>query len=126
MNRIRLKTGVLIIPDEAIIADTTMTENVDYAGIVIDRDGQVPWLIILSESPLIKLSFEDEDALVLGAISDMPDYKVIRSEEADRVFEDGIWINQLDWNETFRLRFHMVPEVEDEEHLIHGVGIVRD
>lgn len=123
---IKLKNGnVLLVSESFAIAEETFTSKENFAGVIADKYEEVPHLIFFSEKPVNEFGCEEEDALLDKLIANRPEFLEIRKNEISLkcVGKDGVSLE--DWAAKMRLGMFAVPEVEDEKHLFHGVGIIK-
>lgn len=123
----KLKNGkVVVASKDFVIAQETLTANAKSAGIIADKYEEVPQLIFFSEKPVNELACEEEEALLDKLIANRPEFLEIRKTEIPlkRVGKDGV--SPEEWAAKMRLGMFAVPEVEDEKHLFHGIGIIKE
>ena len=123
---IEMKTGTVVIDsDEIQIAEETLTPAVDFAGVVADKKGEVPYLLFFSETPVEKYSCKEEDAVLDKLVAARPEYQNVRETEIPLEKVDGQNFTLEDWAEKMRLGMFVVPDMKNEVDLDHGVGIIR-
>ena len=125
-KKYELKTGVAVVDTEKFkVAKETYTKTVDCVGVVSDKKGEVLPLLFFSETPVEKYSCKEEDAVLDELVSIRPEYQKVRKTEIPLMEVDGQNITLEAWAEKMRLGIFAVPNVADEVHLDHGVGVVR-
>lgn len=73
---IEMKTGTVVVDSNEIqIAEETLTPAVDFAGVVADKQGKVPYLLFFSETSVEKFSCKEEDEVLDKLVSIRPEYK---------------------------------------------------
>lgn len=121
-----LATGMVVIDAEDIeVAMETMSPKADYAGVVADKDGEVPHILFFSETPVQDYSSNDEDAVVDKLAAERPVLKVARDTEIPLYAVNGKDVTIEDWAARMRIGIFAIPTVPDADHLFNGVGIVR-
>ncbi len=119
-------TGMVVIDARGIeVAMETMSPKADYAGVVADRDGEVPNILFFSETPVEAYSCNDEDAVVDKLAAVRPALKAVRGTEVSLDAVNGKDITLEDWASKMRLGIFAVPTVSDEKSLWNGIGIIR-
>ena len=126
MMKFDLKNGkVVVASKDFMVAEETLTATAKFAGIIADKREEVPHLIFFSEKPVNELGCEEEDELLDKLVANHPEFLEIRKTEIPLkcVGKDGV--SPEEWAAKMRLGMFAVPEVEDEQHLFNGVGIIR-
>lgn len=123
---IEMKTGIVVVDsDEIQIAEETLTPLVDFAGIVADKKGEVPYILFFSETPVEKYNCREEDEVLDKLVSIRPEYQKVRETEISLEAVGKKDATLETWARAMRLGIFAIPNVEDENHLDHGVGIIR-
>lgn len=126
MMKFNLKNGkVVVASKDFVIAQETLTANAKFAGIIADKYEEVPHLIFFSEKPVNELGCEEEDELLDKLVAKRPEFLEIRKTEIPLKYVGKDGVSPEEWAAKMRLGMFAVLEVEDEKHLLHGVGIIK-
>ena len=104
MLRIKLLKGYAEVPEDSIIIDLSKGNKVDV-GVISDREGELPTLVVISSESVRGLSVEAEEDLINKAIRDLPRFRYVKEQELpfpNKHASDKEWIK---WNDSFRLGF---------------------
>ncbi len=99
---ILLKKLHAAVPKNATIVDLSNGNAID-AGVISDRRGELPPVVVLSSKYLNSISPIEEDRLVKEAIKELPQYLEVRAQE--RSYDDA------GWNVSFRLGFFPITQL---------------
>lgn len=126
MMKFNLKNGkVVVASKDFVIAQETLTANAKFAGIIADKYEEVPHLIFFSEKPVNEFGCEEEDELLDKLVAKRPEFLEIRKTEIPLKYVGKDGVSPEEWAAKMRLGMFAVLEVEDEKHLLHGVGIIK-
>lgn len=127
IRELLLKNGRIVVPENVVVIEESITQDADYAGIVSEKNGLVPTYLFLSEKPISEYSDEDEERIYRMIDKINPQIKKIRQEEVDAVFDaSGRLCNGQEWVLSARVLIYPVPECLNEDKLYHGIGIIRE
>lgn len=117
--RIGLQNGYAILPQGVAIVDLSQGHARDV-GVIRDRDGELPSLVVISSASVRGLSVKQEEWLVAAAIADRPEYQRVQADELAYPSKDTCERNWHVWSDSIRLGFFPLPE----SHKIDGYRIV--
>lgn len=124
-KKIELVHGFLAVSEESTIVMEGAADAADYAGVVAERNGTIPHIIVLLDKPVTDLSAEEEEAVYEHIGSLYPKVAEALAEEVAAVL-NGQAISNAEWQKSRRLGLFAIPEVPDEDHLYLGTGIIRE
>lgn len=104
MKKIALLEGYAIVPDESTVIDLSGGNAADV-GVIADRRGELPYLVVVSDKSVQGLSAEDESRIVDEAIKDLPSYVEVKSQELPYPTRNASKEEWRKWNDSFRLGF---------------------
>lgn len=125
-NTVQLLNGIVMVPNDFITVDATVTTSANYAGVVAEKNGTLPHFLVLSEKPICELTAEEEDKIydLCGEI--YPEVIDVRAKEIEAEFDEaGFVTNGDEWKKAPRLGIFGIHEVKDEHDLYLGTGIIR-
>ncbi len=126
MKKIKLLNGIVMLPNDVITIDKTVTSSANFAGVVAEKNGTLPQFLFLSEKPIDEMTTEDEDRIYKLCGEIVPEVENIRVNEIQPIFDaNGRIKNAKEWINTPRLGIFAVMEVESEKDLYMNMGIIR-
>lgn len=126
-QRIMLQNGTVIVPKDYIFIEETASRRANYAGVVAEKNGSIPYFFFLSEKPIAEMKEADEEKIYeLCSQLDARVGKIHKQEVEAEFDENGRLKNAKKWLDSPRLGIFAVPEVNDENDLHHGVGLIRE
>lgn len=122
----KLLDGKLVFMGDFILLKETVTKNANYAGVIAEKKGTLPHFIFLSEKPINKLKPEEEEKIFDLCCKAYPRAAFVREKEVEAIFDaEGRLLNTKAWMKSPRLGIFGVLEVENENSLFLGTGIIR-
>lgn len=126
MKKIELSNGYVVVPDECIVMYDTRTEDSKYAAIIAERYQTMPHYLVFSDTPIDSSMQYDADLIFAVWGRYYPQLWTTWFQEVNAVVdEDGRWLNMKEWDDSPRLGLFPIPEVEGENELYLGTGIIR-
>lgn len=125
-RKIKLQNGYLVVPENFVVLEKSVTEKADYAGVVEEKNGNVPHYVFLSEIPVSEYTAEDEERIYALCGEVNPEVISLREQEIDLQYDaNGNILNATEWQLAPRFGAFVIPEVASEEELYLGTGIIR-
>lgn len=126
MKKIGLKNGYVVVPDECIVIRDTRTENANYAAAIVERYQTIPHYLVLSDEPLDYTMQYDSDIIIAVWGRYYPQLWSVWHAEVDAIKDaDGRLLNSKEWDASPRLCMFPIPEVQNQDKLYLGFGIIR-
>lgn len=125
-KKIKLLNGIVMVPNDFITLEATVTASANYAGVVAEKNGSLPHFVLLSEKPINEMTAEDEDRIYDLCCEVYPETAGVRAKEVEAVFdENGRLTNADEWMKSPRLGIFGIMEVKGEDDLYLNTGIIR-
>ncbi len=102
--KITLINGYAEVPDDSKVIDLSSGKAADI-GVISDKSGNLPPLVVVSDKSVRGLSVEEGDKLVDDAIKDLPQYIEAKSQELPYPSNSTSKEEWKRWNDSFRLGF---------------------
>ncbi len=123
--RQELKNGTLLCSNDYVVLWNTFNKNTTHAGVVVPRQANVCRFVFGSTRPVQEMTAEEEaEILRLCAKKDIPAKRLLEQCVPPEVDENGNLCNPEAFKESPQYGIFSVPVVEDEDNLVHGVGII--
>ena len=123
---IQLENGMVIFPKEYIVLESTITTNINYAGVVAEKNGLLPHFVVFSEKSISDFMEEEIEHVYDLCEEVFPKFKEVRQAQIPEILnENGFLVNWKEWNASPRLGLFSIHEVSDEFNLYNNTGIVR-
>ena len=123
---IQLKNGMVIFPKEYIVLESTITPDINFAGIVAEKNGLLPHFVVFSEKSISDFTEEEIEHVYDLCEEVYPQVKEIRDKQVPEILnENGFLVNWKEWNASPRLGLFAIHEVSDEFNLYNNTGIIR-
>ena len=125
-KKIQLLNGIVMVPNDFITLEATVTASANYAGVVAEKNGSLPHFLFLSEKPINEMTAAEEDRIYDLCCEVYPETAEVRAKEIEAVFDDnGRITNANEWMKSPRLGIFGIMEVKGENGLYLDTGIIR-
>ena len=126
-QRIKLKTGEVVVPGNYIIIKSTISPDADYAGIITATDGTLPMYLFLSKIPVKDMNEEEERAIIRICGKSHPEIKAVYDQEIEPDIDGkGRLLNKKEWLNAPGIMVYAVKEVPSMDELNRDTGIIRN
>lgn len=124
---VQLLKGIVIVPNDFITLEATVTASANYAGVVAEKNGTLPHFLVLAEKPINEFTAAEEDKIYDLCCEVYPEAKAVRATEIEAEFDEtGLITNAEAWKRAPRLGLFGIQEVKSTDDLCLGTGIIRE
>jgi hypothetical protein len=90
-------------PKEICLVNISESEEVNYGAFLVDKAGELPTLLVLSDTSMAGIDVKTEEATVNKIIQGLPEYQMAKAQELPCPTCDADEKSWKTWNDSFRL-----------------------
>ena len=131
MQRIAIKSGTLIVPEDWILVEWDEASDSDYVGVIETRNGSkydLPHFFFHSRKEISELTDIEEETVLKHCCEVYPAFREVLRRRVKPVFEDGIMVNREEYRVAPEPGIFGIPVAgsrgDDERDYPYGAMII--